>query len=776
MTVRWKPLLILSGVFLVIGVVGLMAIAMVLRPQGPAQILERARAERKAGQYDNALVDYKRALQAKDRDADIHEELSAFYGEWADKAPADKAPNLRLEAYHALAKAASLDAKRLAPRKTLLAEALKQEDMVEANRWAKEILPLDPDNLDAHYAQATEAIEASSLNVPAVGRHLKVLQTEKPMRPRSIWLLARLSQLTKDDAKLKETLAQTRTMPLPAEANTLDRMAILKLRAMDVTAASNPAEMEPRVEALTRDALAVSSETGIAASRLARVSLLIEQTQRNLTALSTPGNPDADGYKSISESIEKVTEELFKKALDVPGGADLGVYLAYADHLRYRNKRQECLDVVAKGVKAGQGAKKAGAEVVLALHALAVEATLGDLADVDRFARAEPHVKLLLDSSVVRFQALGHLFQGAMDLERSGLLGAGTVKGESEEAEKAARQKARGSALYHLKTAASQLPDLAEAQARYGVALILSQEPALGRQYLAQARRMGTLDAQYQVWAAWSMVQAGYPEEAEPIAQQLLGEIEQGRRPKALAGTLYLLSGEIYQARKSPADLRKAIDCYRKAFEAGQTVTPALRLRMAQLEIMLGQPENALKRVNEMQGKGEGVPGAEYLAILIMLDKGQKAEAEARLAKARAAHPQVGRTRLARRQSGPPRQGPRPRRQGAGGVPQGEPRVDPQRDPAGPDPGDRPEEAGRGQGRAARRRREERELHAAGPARHDADPGQGLRRRQRDDRPDPYPVEGSRGRRHARRPARPGQERPDRRLGPLRRGPQEGPQ
>ena len=48
MTVRWKPLLILSGLFVVVALVGLMTIATVMGSRGTADILARARLEAKA--------------------------------------------------------------------------------------------------------------------------------------------------------------------------------------------------------------------------------------------------------------------------------------------------------------------------------------------------------------------------------------------------------------------------------------------------------------------------------------------------------------------------------------------------------------------------------------------------------------------------------------------------------------------------------------------------------------------------------------------------------
>ncbi len=112
--------------------------------------------------------------------------------------------------------------------------------------------------------------------------------------------------------------------------------------------------------------------------------------------------------------------------------------------------------------------------------------------------------------------------------------------------------------MNHLKQAAAQLPALAEAQARYGVALVLNQEQSLGRQYLQSALRMGNLEPQYQFWAAWTILQAGYPEEAEPILETLFRQLAEGTIPPELKGTLHQINGELYQARHGAGDLQSA--------------------------------------------------------------------------------------------------------------------------------------------------------------------------------------------------------------------------
>ena len=134
----------------------------------------------------------------------------------------------------------------------------------------------------------------------------------------------------------------------------------------------------------------------------------------------------------------------------------------------------------------------------------------------------------MLDCPEPRFQGFGHLFAGSIDLDRSGIAREMTGRRCDRRGPRQTCAKLRTSALNHLKIAAAQLPEIAEAQARYGVALVLAGEQNLGRQFLQTALRLGSLEPQYQLWAAWTILQAGYPEEAEPIVQAL-----SGRSPRA---------------------------------------------------------------------------------------------------------------------------------------------------------------------------------------------------------------------------------------------------
>ncbi len=83
MTVRWKPLLILSGLFVVVALVGVIAITMTLVPRSSQGFLKLARESREAGRFEDAEIRYKQALQIDGKNAAIHEEFAGLYQDWA---------------------------------------------------------------------------------------------------------------------------------------------------------------------------------------------------------------------------------------------------------------------------------------------------------------------------------------------------------------------------------------------------------------------------------------------------------------------------------------------------------------------------------------------------------------------------------------------------------------------------------------------------------------------------------------------------------------------
>jgi tetratricopeptide (TPR) repeat protein len=643
MTVRWKPLLILSGLFVVVALVGVIAITMTLVPRSSQGFLKLAREAQEAGRFEDAEIRYKQALQIDAKNAAIHEEFAGLYREWARRAPAGKQATLRSEWIGHMLDAINFDKSIKGPRKQLLQDAMAQDLASDSSYWAKQLLNVEPKDPDAHYVMATEKLEERTPNVPEIKRHLDVLNEVAAPPVRRLWIRARLADLIGNDAARGAAFVEARASTPASDSDPVDRFARLRLLSLEIRSEGQWSRLPGQVEKLREQVKGLGKPEEMPPGRVARLRLLLEQSQRALTARSA--KLPADGKKVVDglvDAIEVDLDSVFQQALAEGRQPDLQTYLSYADHLRIRRQPDRCLEVIDRALRTAvaQGPRRIGPQMVMGLHTVAAEMILARVEDAERFNKAGPHIQALLDCPESRFQAFGHLFAGSIELDRSSVARDATGENTGAPAGSAILTKLRSSALGHLKAAATALPDLAEAQARYGVALVLAQEPNLGRQYLQIALRLGNLEPQYQLWAAWTILQAGYPEEAEPIVQSLLQQVDLGNLPREMEGTLHLLQGELYQARRSPEDLKKAVEEFDKALAAGQATTPTAIIRLAQIDVQLGRKDRALERLEALRVQGKGGEAAEQLAILILEETGKKSEAHERLRAARSRYRQ----------------------------------------------------------------------------------------------------------------------------------------
>jgi tetratricopeptide (TPR) repeat protein len=640
MTVRWKPLLILSGMFLVVAVVGVIAMALTLVPRSADGVLKQARTAATAGRFDDAVIYYKQALQFDGKSAAIHEEFANLYRDWAGKASADRQETLRNERLDHLMKAVKFDKNARGPKIQLLESAMAQDNAVESVYWARQVLTVDPDNADAHYVLAFEELETRSPNIPEVKQHLKALDEKNAPAIRRALIRARVAQATGDDKARDEACAEARAIKLPEGTGPIDRVARVRIEGIEIQNTADPGTLGPRMGEMLKEVRELATAADVTAARVTRLSQLLEQTQRVLATRHPKARKgEAGAVDTLVDAIEVDLEAIFQKVIAGAQKADLQVYLTYADHLRFRQQRDRCLQVIDEALHVPAASRPASVTSVMGLHAVAVEMALSKQDDPARFEKAAPHLQALLASSEPRFQGMGHLFQGAIDLEQSGLVRSVQQAGEKAEPARAPQAKLRAGALSHLKQAAAQLPGVAEAQARYGVALVLTGEQGLGRQCLQNALRQGNLDPQYQFWAAWSILQAGYPEEAAPIVDSLFRQLSQGTIPAELKGTLHQISGELYQARKAPGDLERAAQEFDKAAALGKGADTGIALRQAQLEVQLGRHDMALARLDRLRADGQGSPAAENLAVLIYEEQGKKDQARKVLGEARGLFP-----------------------------------------------------------------------------------------------------------------------------------------
>ena len=97
MTVRWKPLMILSGLFLAVALVGVVAITLTLVPRSSQGILSRARAAREAKRFEDAEIYYKQALQLEAKNAAVHQEFAGLYRDCVQRTPRPRREPLQNE-------------------------------------------------------------------------------------------------------------------------------------------------------------------------------------------------------------------------------------------------------------------------------------------------------------------------------------------------------------------------------------------------------------------------------------------------------------------------------------------------------------------------------------------------------------------------------------------------------------------------------------------------------------------------------------------------------
>jgi cellulose synthase operon protein C len=639
MTVRWKPLVFLSGVFLIVGVIGVSAIILTLAPRSTQASLSKARTSREAGRFEHAEIYYKQSLQDNAKDAAIHEEFAGLYRDWAKQAAAEKKASLRHEQIDHLRSAVRYGKAIKGPRIELLREAMRDDDVPSSNSWAAEVLNVDPQNLDAHYTLALKALDSRPTNLPEARQHFEVISKKNASPIRVLLIRAMLADASGDLTGRAEVLARARATDSGPDAGPVDRLAALRLASMTVQFEADPARLGEQVTDLLKRVKEMGAGGELAPAHVARLRFLLEQSQKSLMDKSaTARTPLKKGIDQLVDSIEAEVESIFKVALSGRDEPDLQTYRAYADHLKLRNQRDRCLEVIEQALKSPQASRRAGAQIVMMLHVIAVEMALSVETDKARYDKADPHIRALLDHAEPKAQAFGHLFAGMIELDRSNSMREGTT-GDRGAAPKDAATRLRISAVKHLKIAATSLPDIAEAQARYGVALVLAGEQNLGRQFLQTALRLGSLDPQFQLWAAWAILQAGYPEEAEPIVVALLRDVAAGNASRDLEAGLYLLSGEIHQSRRTPDNLEKAVGFFEKALATGKETNGNVVFRLAQIDVQSGQYDRALARIDALKTRGQESAAAEQLAVLTLEQQGKSEEATKRLQAARVRFP-----------------------------------------------------------------------------------------------------------------------------------------
>ena len=377
MTVRWKPLLILSGLFLAVALVGVIAITMTLVPRLSQGILTRARAARKAERFEYAENYYKQVLQLDDRNAAVHEELADLYRDWSRSAPPAKKAALRMERLEHMSSAVRLDKAAKRPRHELLSDAMNEDLTADSLRWANEVLKLEPEDPDAHFALAVDALDARTPNVPEARRHLKVLDGKNAPAVRRSWIRMKLADATGDVTARREAFDTAAAISLPADCQPIDRITWLRIVNLQIKNETDTARLPGDTKSMLQQVRLLAQTQELGPARVARLRSIVEQTQRDLIERSAKVDATARAeFDRLVESIEVDLEAIFKLALSGEQEPDSQTFLTYAEHLMFRRQRDRCLAVIDQALKSPQATRRNSIHSVMGLHMVAVEMAL----------------------------------------------------------------------------------------------------------------------------------------------------------------------------------------------------------------------------------------------------------------------------------------------------------------------------------------------------------------------------------------------------------------
>ena len=246
MTVRWKPLFVLSGLFVAVALIGVVAITVTLVPGSTQGMLKRAQAAREANRFADAEIYYKKALQLEAKNAAVHREMAAMYREWSRSAPEAKKASLRAERLDHLMSAVKIDKTDRRTRHELLDDAMNEDLVPESLYWAKEVQKLEPDDPDAHFVLAVEALESRTPNVPEARRHLKVLEAQNASLVRRLWIRAKLADATGDAPARDSSLRTSGSIALQGRRPAIECITWLRVITLQIRTESDPAKLGDR--------------------------------------------------------------------------------------------------------------------------------------------------------------------------------------------------------------------------------------------------------------------------------------------------------------------------------------------------------------------------------------------------------------------------------------------------------------------------------------------------------------------------------------------------
>ena len=583
MTVRWKPLLILSGLFLVVALVGCRRHH---RDAGAAFLAGHPEA-RPGGPRGRPLRGCRDLLQAgapgrAPSNAPIHEEFAGLYRDWIRQAaPPRSRPTLRAEWLEPPGRRRSSSTRRPRARGTTAAPATRWTRTWPADSvyWAKELLnvdagrprrPLRPGRRGAGGSERRTSRRSSDTS--------RSWRRGKAPAVRRLWIRARLADLAGDDAARDGGPGRGPGIPaprgpIPTRSTGSPGSGSRRWRSGPRTDGSR---LAGQVEQLREQVKELGKPEDLPPARVGRLRVLLEQTQKVADrSLGQARRPKARRPSTaLVDAIEVDLESVFQQALAEGRQPDLQTYLSYADHLRFRHQPDRCLEVIDRALQAAARRRGGPApHLVMGLHTVAVEMILAraeDAGDSTRRRRTSrpcstaptrgPRHSATCSPARSTSTARGSRARSA---GRRGRRGAGQTASRRSSATSALEPPQAGR---RRRSPTSPRPRPATAS-RWSCPRSRTSAASTSRTRCGSA----AWSPQYQLWAAWTILQAGYPEEAEPIVPVAAPAGRAGQPPARPGGDAPPPpAASSTRPAAVPEDLKKAVEEFDKALAAGQ--------------------------------------------------------------------------------------------------------------------------------------------------------------------------------------------------------------
>jgi tetratricopeptide (TPR) repeat protein len=381
----------------------------------PDYYRQRAEAAREAGDIEAASLYLRNLVGRFPDDAQGHLALAEVYLEQANAEREEGQPTLSFanhpKALFHLAEAAKRRPDDPALQKPLLEAYLKTGQLAAAARVADRLIEKEPEHADALFVLAWRAVGNDNLEKaePLLAR---LAEVDRPHALRGPVLQVQTTKAHKDQQRLDaalEQLLEKAAQLSPQQVRQLSPYGLGKLPELlflAVAAGEDRDTLQARADMAT-GALQTLHEAGShAVCRLAREATRIASAAEK-TPLDEPEAKPAPLAAETGQRIAALQAAAIEQACDEPV-----VYYHAARRAAAQDNDDKAMEILAKGIAAGEDLPEERRPEVLNLHLLAARR----LIDAQRYDEARPHVETLIEHE--RSAGQGHLLAGGVALSQ----------------------------------------------------------------------------------------------------------------------------------------------------------------------------------------------------------------------------------------------------------------------------------------------------------------------------------------------------------------------